>query len=255
MRTRTLLSTVLAGAFASPRVAAEFGGHSFSGPSKPDPTPYTVSYAPPKAPSSGWTTYQQSTYVAPPPHSAPYTQTVPPYHPESTTCTTYPEPSPTLPSLEDALINAGASKFLAFIKEDADIWALYNSPRVRTVFAPGDAYITNSSLVRRDLSPEEQVAAELSADLEQTDLSVLRLIPGTVVETNAAGNLNGAPQVIVSDSSDSNAVKLTSGLGDQVEVKTSDIQYQGGLIQVTDGYVHPSYTTSFATLTLLMPPT
>jgi hypothetical protein len=73
------------------------------------------------------------------------------------------KPYPTVPSLEDALINAGCSKFLAFIKSDDDTWALYNSARVRTVFAPDDASFDSNTtfrarlrLHRRELTPAEQ---------------------------------------------------------------------------------------------------
>lgn len=149
------------------------------------------------------------------------------------------KPEPTVPSLEDALINAGCSKFLAFIKSDADTWALYNSPRVRTVFAPEDVSfnVTHARLLRRDLTPEQQQQADLSAEAQLTDLSKLRVVPGAVIETNNnAANLLGSPQVVVSEvNPDTGGVKIASGLGNEIDVKATDISYTNG---VTNGLIH-----------------
>ncbi|KAK0702338.1 hypothetical protein B0H67DRAFT_595501 [Lasiosphaeris hirsuta] len=68
-------------------------------------------------------------------------------------------------------------------------------------------------------------------------MSKLRLIPGTVISTSdKTANLNGDPQVVVSDSrSTDGSVTIASGQGNRVNVIKSDLSFAGGLIHVTDG--------------------
>ncbi len=143
---------------------------------------------------------------------------------------------------------------------------------MHTIFAVGDKYFTGSfsRLLRRGLTPEQVQKAQLSAGQQETNLSRLRSIPGATISTNdAAANLRGSTQVIVSDyrrlnaqssisrrqdrvhdrvrrdSNDSvstnttttNAlVTLYSGFGDSVKLYNPDIKYAGGVIQVLDGF-------------------
>ena len=167
--------------------------------------------------------------------------------------------------MDDALIFAGCVNFLAFLKEDPDIWALYNSAAVQTIFAVGDKYFNSASskvkarLMARDLTAAQVQKAQLAAGKAETDLARLRKIPGSTVATNdASADLRGSTQVIVSDyrrlnsktstrrdsnssvstnSTTTNAlVTLYSGLGDSVSLYNSDISYAGGVIQVLDGF-------------------
>ena len=267
---RPLVLALLLEVIAS-TVAADTGGHGHPGAG-----PWATTYAP-VPPSVVKTKHHEPAYTAPAPAPPPvisyhYTKGYTPeytkehvpeytkehtkeytkewketktYAPHTYTKSYKPHPTPTLPSLEDALINAGCVKFLNFIKSDDDTWALYNSPRVRTVFAPDDVSFDSNStalrrLRRRELTPEQQQQADLSAETALTDLSALRVIPGTVVETNDnSANLLGSAQVVVSETDSTGSVKIASGLGDEVSLKTTDIAYSGGLIQVTDGLLTP----------------
>jgi len=232
---------------AVPSTKARFTGPTHAPvPPPAAPTPYQQTPEYTKEYTTGYTKEytdkweETKTYVHP--HS--YTKSYEPYH------------TPSVPSLEDALINAGCSKFLAFIKSDVDTWALYNSARVRTVFAPDDVSFdsnttTHARLRRRELTPEEQQQADLSADAQLTDLSKLRIVPGTVVETNDnSANLLGSAQVVVSEVDDATgAVKIASGLGNEVNLKTSDIQYTNGLIHTTSGLLTNPELLSLTLLT------
>ncbi|KAK4210910.1 FAS1 domain-containing protein [Rhypophila decipiens] len=97
---------------------------------------------------------------------------------------------------------------------------------------------------KRDLSPADVQRADLAADTEQTNMSKLRRFPGSVSKTNdKSANLGGDAQVVVSDSrattvgqGSKNGVKISSGLGNLVNILLADFQYAKGFIQVTDGF-------------------
>ena len=218
MRTQSLLFLVLNG-FATRLVTAEIGHGPVTAPLPPVHSTYAS--APPKYHTPSYVSYAKPSHT---------------YYPPTPSHTYGPKPHPpALPSLEDALIAAGCSKFLTFIQSDEEVWALYNSPRVQTVFAPDDSsFNTNLTLRRRDeLTPAQLQQADLSADTQLTDLSTLRLVPGTVVTTNDnSANLLGSPQVVVSETDSTGAVKIASGLGALVALKNPDLAYAGGLIQV-----------------------
>jgi len=268
MGPQSLVIAVLLEALLTSTVAADTGRNAYT-------SRWDTAF--PHVPSTR-TEYHAPTYTAPAPPSPPapstykhkeeYTKEYTREHtweesktygpPHTYTKSYKPHPTPTLASLDDALINAGCSKFLAFIKSDSDTWALYNSARVRTVFAPDDASFDSNAttlarLRRRELTPEQQQQADLSADSQLTDLSKLRIIPGTVIQTNDnSANLLGSPQVVVSQvNATTGDVKVASGLGNQVSLKATNIPYTNGLIHTTSGLLT---NPLILTLTLLAHP-
>ncbi|KAK1753832.1 FAS1 domain-containing protein [Echria macrotheca] len=280
MWTLRLVLGILVGGITS-SVGIELSGHHpgpwtpGSSPESPPTEPHEPPYRPP-FPALPQSKPHETTnnYPVPPPPAVTYHPTEsyhhvktsepeahPPYHhaeshkPHPTLLPPLPPPPPPgPPSLDDALINAGCAKFLDFIKSDNDTWALYNSARVRTIFAPDDSSFDSNTtaarrLRRRDLTPAQQQAADLSADTALTDMSKLRLVPGAIVQTNDdSANLGGGTQVVVSEISDSGDVSISSGLGNRVSIKASDITYAGGLIQVTSGLFTPPQLLSLTAL-------
>ncbi|KAM7196206.1 FAS1 domain containing protein [Rhypophila sp. PSN 637] len=101
-----------------------------------------------------------------------------------------------------------------------------------------------TGLNKRDLSPADVQRADLAADTEQTNMSKLRRFPGSVSKTNdKSANLGGDSQVVVSDSrattvgqGSKNGVKISSGMGNLVNILVADFQYAKGFIQVIDGF-------------------
>ena len=170
--------------------------------------------------------------------------------------------------MDEALIFAGCANFLDFLKADPDLYNLFMSASTQTIYAVGDKYFNGTmpnsqtpavNMRRRDLTPADVQRAQLAAGRTETDLARLRAIPGTIISTNdAAANLRGSTQVVVSDyrlvnsksalhrrgndsvSTNTSAtdalVTLYSGLGDSVNLYNPDIYYQGGVIQVLDGF-------------------
>ncbi|KIW73290.1 hypothetical protein PV04_01422 [Phialophora macrospora] len=197
----------------------------------------------------------------------------------STSAWPAPAPSPTLPSLNDALIAAGAAQFAALIQSDPVVSAAYAAD-VPTVFAPTDQYIGstfNTSGLRRraTLTPAEQQQLLLHASQNQSEINGLRTPPGTVVSTkDSTANLNGQTQKVVSDprnqtnstntkrwlpailprqdnsSSVPTQVNIFSGLGNSIGILTADIPYAGGVIHTTNGlFTVPLSLSSTAALT------
>ncbi|OAP55316.1 hypothetical protein AYL99_10289 [Fonsecaea erecta] len=178
----------------------------------------------------------------------------------------WPSPSPTLPSLNDALIAAGAAKFAALIASDPVVSAAY-AAGVATVFAPTDQYIdstVNTTRLRRraTLTPAQQQQLLLHATQSQSEINGLRTPPGAVVPTkDTTANLKGSTQKVVSKPKNSTKttttsskrslptllarqdnsstvdtlVDIQSGLGDSVGILTADIPFNGGFIHTTDG--------------------
>jgi uncharacterized surface protein with fasciclin (FAS1) repeats len=161
-----------------------------------------------------------------------------------------------VPSLSSALTQAGCSNFLAFIESDPTLLALYNSGKVKTVFAPSDAYFSSSTaerLRRAALTSLQEQQGLLGAAQSSFAMSLLTVPLGTVISTfDNVANLNGQNQVVVSqpqavtsarrwslndlDPRQATAVaKLSSGLGNQVSVINADQPFTSGLVQVTTG--------------------
>jgi uncharacterized surface protein with fasciclin (FAS1) repeats len=134
---------------------------------------------------------------------------------------------------------------------------------VQTVFAPSDENfdeVNTTSLLktRQALTAQQQQQLLFHATNQQSDINSLSIAPGAVVVTrNTEANLNGNPQVIVSDSRPVNSssvarrtpvsprqqnlssdipLRLFSGLGNNVNIINADIQYDGGLIQTVNGF-------------------
>jgi hypothetical protein len=162
-----------------------------------------------------------------------------------------------LPSLIDALRNAGSSKFAKLIEADPNIASIYISNQVQTVFAPtdnavGESFASSCRGKRQILLPPEEQTLLLHATQRQTDLQNLRTLPGgsQIVTKDTSANLMGQPQSVVSDARDTtpspgikrwvnasmpSLVKISSGLGNNVNVIKANIPYCGGLIHITDG--------------------
>jgi len=189
--------------------------------------------------------------------------------------TSQPPQPPKLRTLAEALVAAGCSNFLAFIRSNPAAWAIINSDKTRTVFAPSDAYFTfngthhaSRGLLLRDdgsgVSLEEEGQATYQAITERTPIELLRQQGGSVLTTNNNdANLNGSNQKVVSDSRQDaggalakramlsgwelsarqldnqtllqSLVNVESGLGAVTHVINGDVGYDRGVIQVTDG--------------------
>ncbi|KIW93501.1 uncharacterized protein Z519_06106 [Cladophialophora bantiana CBS 173.52] len=175
-----------------------------------------------------------------------------------------PSPSPSLPSLNDALIAAGAAKFAALIASDPVVSAAF-AANVPAVFAPTDQFIDSTVNITRfrkraTLTPAQQQQLLLHATQSQSEINGLRTPPGAVVPTkDTKANLKGSTQKVVSkpknntkttsskrwapfilprqdnSSTVDTLVDIYSGLGDSVGVITADIPFDGGLIHTTDG--------------------
>ncbi len=144
-----------------------------------------------------------------------------------------------------------ASKFAQIIESDAKLLELYQSGSVQTVYAPVDMSI--AKLRRRDT--DDQTQAQRQSQNQVTSLQALRTKPALVAETNdKSGNLNGKGQAVVAHGTDVNsnntkralfprqytnitagAVRISSGLGNNVSIIQGDIPYDGGVIHTVDG--------------------
>lgn len=155
-------------------------------------------------------------------------------------------------SLLDTLRHeAGASIFAQIIESNPKLSALYLSGSVKTVYAPVDKSL--AQLRRRVTDKEKDVERQSSKD--ETKIQNLVTHPGHVVVTNdKSGNLNGEGQAVVahgrSDNNSENskralfprqsnvtvgAIKISSGLGNNVSIIQGDIPYDGGIIHTVDG--------------------
>ena len=169
---------------------------------------------------------------------------------------------PKTPSLADALIAAGCRNFLRYLQSNPDAWALANSDRTHTVFAPSDAYFQfNGTVSSRDLfiRDERDDFGALSYQTSGDYNNIGQRQPGArlrarqlqwpidkVISTNLKDALlNGSTQKVVSDSRRgvesgsgtlAGLVRLDSGLGNAAHVVNPDYEYDRGLIQVTDRY-------------------
>lgn len=143
---------------------------------------------------------------------------------------------------------ANATQFADFLEANPDILATYNSTSVQTIFAPSDASFTNP-LRRRQAPSMQNSGIQYSHDLNNFRRLNPANAPGSVVNTGLSAPLAGGSQSIVSQKVATNSttrrrravpslgVELLSGLGNSVNIISSDIPYSNGLIQVTDGYV------------------
>ncbi len=158
------------------------------------------------------------------------------------------------PSLLDALLASGASKFAAFIQSDPTVLSLYTSGQIQTVFAPADS-VAPATLKERTLSPKQQQQADYQSSKKETSIQQGNL--GTPIESaNEAPLLGGKGQVVVASSAngtgptrrwDTHSVvrrqsnhttpsllKISSGLGTTTNVIKGDIPFSGGLLHITD---------------------
>ncbi|MCJ1268263.1 hypothetical protein MMC22_008150 [Lobaria immixta] len=153
-------------------------------------------------------------------------------------------------SLFDSLrTSAGASQFADFVEGDPILSAIYLSG-VRTVFAPSDEYfpVTNATLLKRNESvptSSEQRKAEYQATYSDCQINnagsnFTMYDNNTIVvdQSPAPGTLTrrALPPSRPRNSSTFPPLRIFSGLGNNVSVIRGDIPYDGGLIQVTDGF-------------------
>ncbi|GAP86573.2 putative beta-ig-h3 fasciclin protein [Rosellinia necatrix] len=164
--------------------------------------------------------------------------------------------------LIDTLVASGASKFAAHIKSDPDVLQLFLSGQFQTLFAPDDTAFDDAALQARDLTPTQRQMLAFHAVRGETSLGIAsRAIPGSVFETaNESPLLGGRGQRIVTDTRPANVtvftkrwnhqpdqrretdagsgplLKITTGLGRATNVIKGDIEYDGGLIHITDSY-------------------
>ncbi|KAI1211235.1 FAS1 domain-containing protein [Annulohypoxylon truncatum] len=184
--------------------------------------------------------------------------------------------SQSLPTLVEALVASGASKFATFIQSDPEVLQLFLSGQVGTVFAPSDVGYDIETLLGRDLSATDRRAAAFQSSRATTTLeSSSRSIPGSILETNAQTPLlGGQGQRIVIDTRPLNLtsptkrwmqpsflrrqsngttpslLRISSGLGKITNVIKGDIPYSGGLIHITDSYfTEPESLSSTAQFT------
>ncbi|MCJ1384262.1 hypothetical protein MMC17_007378 [Xylographa soralifera] len=173
------------------------------------------------------------------------------------------------PGLFDALRISGASQFADTIESDPVASALYLSPQVQTVFAPVDD--TVAAYVKRQETPAQEQQAGYQASAASNYIANINRMPGAPITTkNTNANLGGKAQSVVSDSrttSSSNSTRkgisllrrqslnatlpsllnIFSGLGNNVSIIKADIPYDGGVIQIVDGYFTLPQTLSATT--------
>jgi hypothetical protein len=164
-----------------------------------------------------------------------------------------------VPSLLEALQNAGASQFAAMIESDPTSSALYLSSQVQTVFAPADDNVTSPAYIKRRNTPTQEQQLGLQASGASNYLSDINSgygVPISTKDTNAT--LGGKPQNVVTDTRNTSSSSTTrrsisllnprssnstltpllsifSGLGNNVSIIKADIPYAGGVIQIVDG--------------------
>ncbi len=157
-------------------------------------------------------------------------------------------------SLEDALVAAGASGFAALLFSNATLVAMVRSGQIKTVFAPADSASSLSWLAKRTDDPP--LGVQFCDSLEEIALSTKRdascgaTSGGKVLNTTlpAPGLGPNQTQVVVTDHGNqsdcswsshavySSSTRVASGLGLRVKVIKANIPFDGGLIQLTDGY-------------------
>jgi len=157
-------------------------------------------------------------------------------------------------SLIEALNGAGASIFAKEIQADPELLALYNSPSVRTVYAVPDTSYQNGTLRRRQSDPAEARKKKSQACKNQSNMEQHAL--GEVNPSNDNSPKTGNPNPAVSQNSTSpgskhrrqsysnstaflppTSIKISTGLGNKVNLIRGDIPYDGGLIHIVDEYV------------------
>lgn len=234
-----------------------------SPPSAPPSWPTTThSWEPSSSPPETWTAWPTSSHGWPASSVPPHTWSS---WPSSSYAWPSPTPSPSLPSLNDALIAAGAAQFAALIQSDPVVSAGYVG--VPAVFAPTDEFLGSNFSVSRlrrraTLTPAQQQQLLLHASQDQSEINGLRTPPGKVVTTkDSKANLNGTGQKVVSDTRNktkstngkrwapailprqdattnvTTLVNIFAGLGNSIGIITGDIPFDGGFIHTTDGYV------------------
>jgi hypothetical protein len=148
-------------------------------------------------------------------------------------------------TLYQALSNAGAAQFAVFIQSDPELAALYESGRVRTIFAPSDDCPRWNK--RQGLSPEDRQRARLQACGRETSIQQATTFPSIVLPTeDDSANLGGENQRVVAElprrapNSTANSwravardqppppslYRVVSGLGASVNVIQADIPYE-----------------------------
>jgi len=155
-------------------------------------------------------------------------------------------------SLLEALNGAGASIFAQEIQGDPELLALYNSSSVRTIYAVPDRPFGNGTLRRRQSDPAAARKKRMQGCQKQSDMEQQAL--GDVNPSNENSPKNGNAQPAVSQNSTSPGskhrrqslsnngtlppvpIKISTGLGNKVNLIRGNIPYDGGLIHIVDDY-------------------
>ncbi|KAJ4294117.1 hypothetical protein N0V90_007807 [Kalmusia sp. IMI 367209] len=155
-------------------------------------------------------------------------------------------------SVLEALNAVGATSFAQEIQADPALLALYTSSSVRTVYAVPDVSYSNATLRRRQNGQNDAQVKRLHASSKLSDMESQSLFPGDDMPTNAD---SPDPPSVVSEAGintnsstskhrrqynngtvPSTPVKISSGLGNKVNIIRGDIPYDGGIIHLVDNF-------------------
>jgi hypothetical protein len=120
-------------------------------------------------------------------------------------------------SLIDALEANGATRFSQALLADPTLLAFYNSPSVKTIFAPIDSSTGNFTLVIRDPDPVDATYQTLGA---KNSMDSMEQCPGEDLETNkSTQQKDGKSQDIVTQTNctGSSKIRRNFGYGSQFE--------------------------------------
>lgn len=153
-------------------------------------------------------------------------------------------------SVLEALNAAGATSFAQEIQANPAILALYTSSSVRTIYAVPDASYSNATLRRRQNGPIDIQEKRLHASSKLSDMESQSLFPGDDMPTNvdspdppsvvseAGVNTNSSTskhrRQSYNGTAPSTPVRISSGLGNKVNIVRGDIPYDGGIIHLVD---------------------
>lgn len=153
-------------------------------------------------------------------------------------------------SVLEALNAAGATSFAKEVGADPTILALYSSSSVRTIYAVPDVFYGNATLRRRQNNPGNGKQKRLHASSKLSRIGQLSLVPGDDSPTNV--DSPDPPSVVSEAGVNTNSstakhrrhfingtvplipTKISSGLGNKVNLLSGDIPYDGGVIHLVD---------------------
>lgn len=155
-------------------------------------------------------------------------------------------------TLFEGLAAANAAKFAQFIEADPVLTGIFTAPDVHTVFAPSDDSFNsiNQTIFRRSLYLAARQSTDRSANqqcaLKRARFATARPPGGEVVDSNLRADGGGSTPIVAKSTTPTSGngttkrqstggVVLFTGLGENVTVVKEDTEYDGGLIQTTNG--------------------